>query len=234
LTAAPLEGDPKIQKGFCRIMSDEPPKFEKMVEGLGDRYTIEEVYFKPFASCRLNHGAIQLALELKAKHGLNVDDIEEILVKTYDFPVRWTGSVKTDTNSPFPVCQFSMSYAVAGALLDGEAGLNQLTPERIRDSKIHTVGSKLRAVVDPELQKLFPAIRPCIMEITMKDGRKLSGRVDYPKGDPRDPMTEDEMKLKFLSLAEGVVGKTKAKRAMDLILDLEHLDSVAKLVRHLT
>jgi 2-methylcitrate dehydratase PrpD len=233
LTGAPLEGDAKVQKGFCRIMSDEPPKFEKMVEGLGDRYTMEEVYFKPYASCRMNHGPIQLALELKATHGLNVDDIEEILVKTYDFPVQRTGSIKTDTNSLFTDCQFSMSYAVAGALLDGEAGLKQLTPKRIRDSKIHQLGSKLRAVVDPEMQKLYPANRPYIMEITTKGGRKVSGRVDYPKGDHRNPMTEDEMKSKFLSLAEEVVGKTKAKKAMELILDLEHLDSVAKLIPYL-
>ena len=90
---------------------------------------MEEVYFKPYASCRMNHGPIQLALELKAKHGLNVEDIEEILVKTYDFPVQRTGSIKTDTNSPFTVCQFSMSYAVAGALLDGEAGLETTNSE---------------------------------------------------------------------------------------------------------
>jgi 2-methylcitrate dehydratase PrpD len=233
LTAAPVEGDPKIQRGFCKMMSDEHPKFERMVEGLGDHYTIKEVYFKPYASCRLNHGPIQLALELKAKYGLNVDEIEEILVKTYDIPVQRTGSIKTDTNSPFAVCQFSMSYAVAGALLDGQAGLKQLTPRRIKDSKIHHIGSKLRVVADPELQKFYPGNRPYIMEITMKDGRKLSGRVDYPKGDHRNPMAEEEMKSKFLSLAQGVLEKKKAKRAMDLILDLEHLDSVANFVRYL-
>ena len=46
-------------------------------------------------------------------------------------------------------------------------------------------------------------------------------------------MTEDEMKSKFLSLAEAVVGRTKAKKAMEMILDLEHLDSVAKLIPYL-
>lgn len=233
LTGAPLEGDPKVQKGFCRIMSDAPPKFEKMVEGLGEHYTIEEVYFKPYASCRMNHGPIHLALELKNKHGLNVEDIEDILVRTYDFPVERTGSIKTDTNSPFVVCQFSMSYAVAGALLDGEAGLRQLTPKRIRDPKIHQFGSKLRAVVDPELQKLYPANRPYIMEITLKGGEKVTGRVDYPKGDHRNPMTEDELKAKFLSLAGTVLGRTKAIKAMERILDIEHLDSVVKLIPYL-
>jgi 2-methylcitrate dehydratase PrpD len=233
LTGAPLEGDPKVQKGVCRILSDEPPKFEKMIEGLGEKYTMEEVYFKPYASCRMNHGPIQLALDLKKQHKLNVDEIDAIRVKTYDFPVQRTGSIKTDVHSPFTVCQFSMSYAVAGALLDGEAGLRQLTPKRILDPKIHELGSKLRAVADPELQKMYPACRPYVMEIRMKDGSSVTGRVDYPKGDHRNPMTEEEMRAKFLGLAKEVLGEEKAKKAMEIVLDLEHLDSMAALIRHL-
>jgi len=233
LTGAPLEGDPKVQKGYCKIMSDEPPKLEKMIEGLGEKFTIEEVYFKPYASCRMNHGPIQLAMELKKKHALKPEEIEDILVRTYDFPVQRTGSVKTDTHSLFTVCQFSMSYAVAGALLDGEAGLKQLTPKRIRDPRIHKLGSKLRAVVDPELQKMYPANRPYIMEITMKDGNKIIGQVDYPKGDHRNPMTEDELKAKFLGLSKGVIGDKKAKKAMEIVMDLENLDSISRLISHL-
>jgi 2-methylcitrate dehydratase PrpD len=233
LKAAPLEGDSKIQKGFCRIVTDEPPKFEKMTEGLGEKYTVEEIYFKPFATCRINQGPTEIALDLRKKHGLNYRDIEDVLIKTYDYATKRTGSMRTDTNSPFTLCQFSMSYAVAGALMDGEVGLSQLTEEKIRNPEVHRFASKIRVVADPELQKLYPVNRPAIMEITTNDGKKLRGQINYAKGDFRNPMTNDELIKKFVDLATGVVGEKKAKNAVDLILNLEDLGSLDGLIDHL-
>jgi 2-methylcitrate dehydratase PrpD len=230
LKGAPLEGDPKIGKGFCQIVSDEPPKFEKAVEGLGEKYTIEEVYIKPYASGRINHGPIDIAIDLKKKYGLKAEEIEGILIKTYEHAVRSTGSITSDTNSPVLQCQLSMSYAVAAALMDGEMGLRQLTQEKTKNPKIHALGSKMRVVADQELQRMYPAHRPFIMEITMKGGEQVSGRVDYPKGDYRNPMTEEELKAKYFDSATGVIGKEKAEKAMDLLLDMENLESVDRLI----
>jgi len=233
IKAAPLEGDSKIQQGFCKIVSDEPPRYEKMIEGLGKKYTIEEVYFKPYASCRINQGPAEIALDLKKKHSLTYEEIEDVLIKTYEFAVKRTGSMRTDVNSPFTLCQFSMPYAVAGALMYGEVGINQLTEEKIQDPKIHKFASKIRVVPDPELQKIYPTYRPSIMEITTKDGKKLMGRADYAKGDHRNPMTKEELLAKFLDLTKEVIGEKKAKKAIDLVLDIENLDSVEKLILYL-
>ncbi len=233
LKAAPLEGDAKIQKGFCRIVTDDPPKFEKMVEGLGERYTIREIYFKPFATCRINQGPIEMALDLKKKHGLKAEEIENVLIKTYDYASKRTGAMRTDPSSPFTLCQFSMSYAVAGALMDGQVGLAQLKEEKIRDPKIHQFASKIAVVADPEMQKLYPANRPSIMEITLKDGRKVTGRINYAKGDFRNPMTEEELICKFVDLTAGTLGEKKAKKAVNLVRSLERLDSIEGLIRAL-
>jgi len=230
LEAAPLEGDSRIGKGFCRIVTDEPPRFEKMIEGLGENYTIEAVYFKPYASCRINQGPAEIALDLKKRYALKYEDIENVLIKTYEFAVKRTGSMRTDVNSPFTLCQFSMPYAVAGALIYGEVGIRQLTEEKIRDPKIHEFASKIRVEPDSELQKIYPTNRPSVMEITTKDGKKISGRVDYAKGDHRNPMTEEELLTKFLDLAKDVVGEKKAKKAVDIVMDIEHLDSLEKLI----
>jgi 2-methylcitrate dehydratase PrpD len=231
LEAAPLEGDSKIEKGFCRIVTDEPPKFEKMIEGLGEQYTIEAVYLKPYASCRINQGPAEIALDLKKKYALKYEEIEDVLIKTYDFAARRTGSMRTDVKSPFTLCQFSMSYAVAGALMFGEVGIKQLTEKKIRDPKIHEFASKIRVEPDPELQKIVPTYRPSIMEITTKDGKKLSGRADYAKGDYRNPMTEEEIRTKFIELTHEVIGERKVKKAIDLALNLETLDTLEPLIQ---
>ncbi len=230
LKGAPLEGDPRIGKGFCQIVSDEPPKFEKAAEGLGEKYTTEEVYFKPYASGRINHGPIDLAIDLKRKYGLKVEEIEEVLIKTYEHAVRSTGSITSNTNSDILQCQLSMSYAVAVALMDGEMGLEQLRQEKRENPKIHTLGSKMRVLADPELQRIYPAYRPFVMEITLRGGKKISGRVEYPKGDYRNPMAEEELKAKYFASATNVIGKENAEKAMDLLLDLENLDSVERLI----
>lgn len=231
LNAAALEGDSKIQKGFCRIVIDGAPKFEQSIKGLGKDYRrIEELYFKPYASCRMNHAPADVALELRRQYGLKPEDIEEILIKTYSFAVQSTGTRKTDTKSSFMACQFSMSYVVAAAFIDGEFGLNQLTEERIRDPKIHKLASKVKVVIDPELEKIYPANRPAIMELTTKDGKSFTARADFAKGDYRKPMTEEECVAKFLGLTTGILGEKKAKKAMNIVLDLEKLDSVVKLI----
>jgi 2-methylcitrate dehydratase len=126
-----------------------------------------------------------------------------------------------------------MSYAVAGALMDGEVGLSQLTEEKIRNPEVHRFASKIRVVADPELQKLYPVNRPAIMEITTKDGKKFSGQINYAKGDFRNPMTNEELIKKFVDLATGVLGEKKAKNAVDLILNLENLGSLDGLIDHL-
>jgi len=234
LKAAPLEGDPDIQKGFCRIVSDEPPKFEKMVDGLGQRFTIEEVYVKPYATCRINHGPIEIALDLRRRYGLKAQNITDVLIRTYDYASKRTGAMRTDLSSSFTRCQFTMSYAVACALTDGEVGLLQLTEQRIRDPEVHRFASKIRVIADPEMQKLYPANRPSILQIRTKDGQTLSGRRDFAKGDHRNPMTEEELTNKFLDLSRPAVGEQKAKQAMAMVMDLEHLDSLEPLIANLT
>ncbi len=231
LNAAALEGDSKVGKGVCRIMVDGDPKFEQSVEGLGKDYRrIEELYFKPYASCRMNHAPLDVALELRSKHGLRPGDIEKILIKTYGFAVESTGKRTTDTGSSFMACQFSMPYVIAAALIDGAFGLDQLRDEKIRDAKIHRLASKVKVVADPELERIYPACRPAIVEITTKDGRKLAGRADFPKGDHRKPMTEAENRAKFLGLTAGILGEKKARKAMDTVLDLDNLATLGKLV----
>jgi 2-methylcitrate dehydratase PrpD len=234
LTAAPLEGDRNIQKGFCRIASDAPPNFEKMIERLGERFSVDEIYFKPYAACRVSHGPIELALELKKRHKLNVNDIESVLIKTYDFAAKGAGSIRTDVDSSFILCQFSTPYGVAAALLDGEVGVGQLKPERIRDPNIHQIAAKVNAIADAELELMYPSTRPAILEIRTKDGRSYSGRVDFAKGDYRNPMSEGELAEKFLSLTKNVLGKQNGIQVMDTVLDLENLEAVPYLIELLS
>jgi 2-methylcitrate dehydratase len=57
--------------------------------------------------------------------------------------------------------------------------------------------------------------------ITTNDGKSHSTRVDVPKGDPRDPMTEEEIGVKFTALGGDVIGKEQCKKLQKFIMSIE-------------
>jgi 2-methylcitrate dehydratase PrpD len=229
LNASPLEGDPKIGKGFLRIVSDQP-KWEKITEGLGRFSTLDELYFKPFALCRIIHAPVEVAIELRSRHGLRVEDIQGVIVRTYDFAAEVPGTTRTTTESDPTLCQFSLPYGVAAALMYGEVGLEQMMGKATRDPRIHELAGKVEVIHDLEMDKLRPALRPASVEITLKDGRKCMGRVDFPKGDARKPLTEQELLAKFSNLARDVVGPEKVKKIQEAVFGLEKIATVEELV----
>lgn len=232
LNAAPLEGDRKIGKGFLRIVSDQP-KWEKMTEGLGSFSTIDELYFKPFALCRIIHAPVEVAIDLRHRHGLKPEEIRGVVVRTYDFAAEVPGRTRTSPESDPALCQFSLPYGVAAALIYGEVGLEQMTGGATRDPRIHELAGRVEVLHDPEMDKLRPALRPAAVEITLQDGRKVSGRVDFPKGDARKPLSEQELLNKFSSLARDVVGGEKVGRIQEAVFGLEKIGAAEELVRFL-
>jgi 2-methylcitrate dehydratase PrpD len=81
------------------------------------------------------------------------------------------------------------------------------------------------------MDKLRPALRPASVEVTLRDGRKVSGRVDFPKGDAENPLSEQELLDKFANLARGVVGEEKVKRIPDLVFALDKAGTLDELMR---
>jgi 2-methylcitrate dehydratase len=85
-------------------------------------------------------------------------------------------------------------------------------------------------VADPEIEKVFPALQRVVVNITTTDGRNLSKQLDYPKGDPRNPLSDAEIEEKFRALAEGVLSAKAQAKLIDAIWNLEKCGSVSKLM----
>jgi 2-methylcitrate dehydratase len=89
---------------------------------------------------------------------------------------------------------------------------------------------KVEVVADPEIEKVFPALQRVIVNITTRDGRLLSKQLDYPKGDPRNPLSDAEIEEKFRALAEGVLSKKAQDKLIAAIWNLETCTSVSQLM----
>jgi len=85
-------------------------------------------------------------------------------------------------------------------------------------------------VADPEIEKVFPALQRVIVSIMTSDGQSFTKQLDYPKGDPRNPLSDSEIEEKFAALADGVLSKGAQSKLRDAIWNLENIGSVSKLM----
>ena len=215
ITGAPyvLEGS-HLGGGFTQITTRSEPSLERIAEQLGEHFSIMDIYFKPYTACRHTHGAAQAALELVDREDFGPQDIEAVDVYTYHIASVAVGKGVTG-ESTFVSAQFSLPYVVAACLIDGEMGPAQLREDRISDSAILELSQRVKVNVDPELAMAYPGMTSSRVEIKLKSGQTLAKQVDIPKGDPRDPMTSEDVAGKVKRFAS-----QKDEKALDEVIRL--------------
>ncbi len=228
ITGAPyvLEGS-ELQGGFTKITTNAEPNMDKIIEGLGEHFTVMDVYFKPYTACRHTHGAIQATLDIVKREKIFPVDIEKIDVYTYGIAVIAVGKGIKDKDT-FVSAQFSIPYCVAACLIDREFGPQQMKESRIEDHEVVELSRKIQVLMDEELNSVYPDMTSSRVEVFLKDGRKLVQQIDIPKGDPRDPMDEKEISQKVRYFAGDKSGG-RVDKAIDMILDIENIDDIKEL-----
>src|SRR5258707_15060244 len=110
---------------------------------------------------------------------------------------------------------------MAAGLVDGMVTTLQFKEERVLDKALIPIMDKVKVVANEEFEALFPKFQPSRVTITTNDGKSYSTRVDVPNGDPRDPMTEEEISVKFNALGGDVIGKDQCKNLQKFIMNLD-------------
>ena len=221
-----LEGS-ALKGGFTQITSRADPNLDKLSDGLGEHYSIMDIYFKPYSACRHTHGAAQATLKLIREHGFGAGEIESITVHTYGVAELAVGKGVPDGGS-FVSAQFSLPYVVAACILDGDLGPGQLTERRIADSAVIDLTKRVSVKLDEELNKAYPEKTSSRVEISLKDGRELAWQTDIPKGDPRDPMEADDLAEKLSRFAGGRKPE-RLEKIIGMVMELEKLRDVGEL-----
>jgi 2-methylcitrate dehydratase PrpD len=228
ITGAPyvLEGS-HLGGGFTQITTRGEPVLDRIVDGLGEHFSIMDVYFKPYTACRHTHGAAQAALQLVEKEDFSPQEIEAVDVYTYAIASTAVGK-GVSADGTFVSAQFSLPWVVSACLIDGEMGPAQLKEDRIFDSAILELSKKVGVHVDPELTAAYPGMTSSRVEIRLKGGRAVAKQVDIPRGDPRDPMTAADVAAKLKRF-----GSQRNEEALDrvirLSLELEKVGDIKEL-----
>lgn len=184
------------KRGFLKVMTDEP-KIEYLTDFNGDKYMIETIYIKPYAACRHCHPSIEAALNIRQQPGFNINEIESIQVDTYKLAVA--GHDHTDIKG-VNSAKMSIPYSLAVALYTGKGGLDEFTETNINNMEIQAITDKVTVSDVDELTSLCPQKRVAIVTVRTKSG-DFSERVDYPKGEPENPLSQQELEEKFRGLA---------------------------------
>ena len=205
-------------------------KLELLIDGLGDSWRITQCGMKFFPTEALTHAPISAVLDLVKTHNLLPDNVAKIQIRS----LARAADILSDPSKYDPrtkeTADHSLPYVIAAALADRQVTPAQFEMKKIMDPTIRAQLKKVEVVADPEIEKVFPALQRVIVNITTNDGRNFSKQLDYPKGDPRNPLSDAEIEEKFSALAEGVLSKGAQKKLVDAIWNLEKIASVAKLM----
>ncbi|MBR5653150.1 MAG: MmgE/PrpD family protein [Prevotella sp.] len=184
------------KRGFLKVMTVEP-KMKYLTEFDDDKMMIETIYMKPYAACRHCHPSIEAALNIKKMEGFKLDEVKDIHVDTYKLAVA--GHDHTDIKGANSA-KMSIPYSLATALFTGKAGMDEFTAKYINDPKILSITKKVSVGDIDELTSLCPQKRVAIVTVNTKSGKFIK-RVEYPKGEPENPLSKQELNDKFRGLA---------------------------------
>ena len=176
------------------------------------------VMIKQYPCCGSTHMAIDAAITLHDKHNLTLDQIEKIDVQTHENRLE-------HTNRPDPLgelaAKFSVHYVVCRGLLDGKVVLGNFENEAYMDKDMRALLPKVSATSHTDDDYTGT------VTVTLKDGSQLTETAWVPFGrGPKNPMSADELKAKFVDCAQRVLPNEAVERLHDTLWDIENLKSV--------
>ncbi|MDG2053536.1 MAG: MmgE/PrpD family protein [Phycisphaerales bacterium] len=199
-----------------------------------DHYKIIDCGMKSFPIEALSHAPLTAMMKIVKEQNLNPDQVQEIKVEVIARAADILGDPAKYRPTSKETADHSLPYSLAVGLADGMVTPLQFKQERIDDPALIPVMDKIKVVPNDEFEALFPKFQPSQVTITLQDGSTYQHRVDVPKGDPRDPMTEDEIAVKFNALGSSVVGSEACNELRPLIMHMENEATLERLMDLMT
>lgn len=185
------------QRGMAAGMSRDAD-VTRLTDGLGSRWSILEMSYKWHASCRHTHPAADALDHVLRREGLASDDVAAVTAHVHRGAIDVLGAVTRP--STIHQSKFSMGTVLGLIAIHGKAGLAEFD-EHALGVPVGEFARRTSMLLDAEVDAAYP--RKWIGKVTIetRDGRHFSGRVDEPKGDPGNALTDQEIRDKARRLA---------------------------------
>lgn len=190
-------------------------------------YRTPNVSIKYHASCRHTHPSVDALLSIMQEHRLRADDLEAIRAHVYTGAYDLLNGVAA--TSPW-AAKFSLPFCLAQAALQGRLSLDAFNQDALTDPRVTHLMGRVSLSVDPSLDDSYPRFWPAWVEVETKSGSTHTQRIDTPKGDPENPVTDAELDAKFLLLASAALQSDDADRLLARLRDLDALVDMTQLL----
>ena len=191
------------------------------LKDLGEGFRIMNKGIKPYPVCWGINSAADSMLTLRAEHGLAPADIRRVRVILSEMSRRMIGATRVETVLD---AQMSVAYALAWIIVRAKLTLDEFTPEALRDPTARALMARIELVVDPAAHGERQTV-----EVETTDGRLLSSRVEIPRGHWEAPLSDAEVRDKFLGLARPALGPS-TEAAADLVARIETPGALPELI----
>mgnify|MGYP000305018106 CR=1 FL=1 len=172
-----------------------------ITEKLGQEWIFATSSIKVYPCCRYSGGHLDAALEIQRRYHPDPQRIARIFIRSSDYTIRLLAAPRKRDPQTVVDTQFSMPWQAAIALIDGRIDTNTFVPENIHRPDVRALMTKVEWVVDEEFERRYPEHYSCAVTVTMDDGTEYTVQVDDPKGDWRNPVSQEELEDKFTHLA---------------------------------
>jgi 2-methylcitrate dehydratase PrpD len=187
------------------------------------------VSIKPHPSGSLTHPGMGLMLDLIRYHDIQPAQVLKVRVGTNR---HMPNALIHHRPKNELQAKFSMEFCMAILLLERKAGLAEFTDKVVNRADVRRIIEKVEFGVHPEAEAAGYEKMTTIIDIDLKDGRKINGRADFGKGSPTNPMSDDELANKFHECAAwGKLPRANAEKIVDLVFNLEKVKSIRELTR---
>jgi 2-methylcitrate dehydratase len=198
---------------------------DALLGGLGESYKIMECSMKAFPCEALSHVHLTAVINAVKNNDIAYDNIEEVTVTT----IARACDILFDPHKYRPdsreTADHSLPYCVAAAIVDRKVTTQSFSDEKIKDPKIWEVIDLIKGEASQEFEEMFPEKQPSKVVVKTKDGREFSEYLEYPKGDPREPMTMEDLDNKFEALATDIMGKNRMEEIKDTIFNCDQMNA---------
>jgi 2-methylcitrate dehydratase PrpD len=197
----------------------------KVLEGIGSGFEILHTSVKPHACCRYMQPPIDGILKIVKENDLQPDQVAKVKLGLLRAGAPLIAEPKENKYNPQSIvdAQFSMPFGAAVALLYRRAGLKEFHPSKIRSEEVRQMMKQVEYFVDLDLDRTFPKQWGATAEILTKDGKRYFTKIEYPKGDPENPLSWEEMIEKFHDLGSRVLTRGRRSKIVDQVRRLEEI-----------
>jgi 2-methylcitrate dehydratase PrpD len=238
LAARGLTGPPTVFEGrfgFLQAYLDDRADAEALTRGLGKDWELTRIFFKPYPANHFTHAGIDAAIKLR-EEGLEIEEIEVIELGVATAVLRTIVQPEEEKARPQTgyAAQFSGPFTVATALVGGGGlgvSLDDFTDEDVKDLAKLDLASRVRCVADAECDRIFPNQFPAVLRVRLKSGEVREARVSHNRGGPENPLSDEELEVKFRTNAGRVLPGERVEELRSALEALEGSETVEDLMR---